>query len=592
MTQPKHPALEGLVSARELAERLGVSQATIRSWRQRKVAWLPEPIGKFDGLVWREQDLEGIAEKALSGKPASNHFNETVKRKAFGAFYTPDRAADFMASWLVRSKNEIYEEPSFGDGAFIRAVDRAASERGFGRPTWQAYELDPQPATYSIKSGLLNKKEVRIGNYLSSIPNGIANAVIANPPFVRLRNLPEQQAKVAMNVCELITGEAMQSSGSVWMPFLARMTKSLVHGGRMAVVLPLDFTYVAYAAGMWGFLARNFGEIKVMRVHERLFPEINQDVMILFADRFGASTSYLNFEAFKSVSSLINSIPEVSQKISIEEIKDGKRPFQLALLPKRLQALISSEFNGLLESSSTLVDFRIGYVAGDKDFFHPSLSLVSRHKLPRKNLHRSLTNARRVRGQGLWTSKMSDGVADTLWIPDQKLSAGEVDYITFGVEAGVSRRYKCRIRNPWFIVPGAKQPDAIITVFSETPLLVINDGGWLASNSLLCCYVRVGNVEEFVQRWYTSLTLLSIGLQVHSLGGGVMIMVPNEASNVRIPRIPKSKKRLELIEGALKKGEIRTAYETGDQALAKLVGEEDIALIRRGIEILAYWRTR
>jgi hypothetical protein len=120
----------------------------------------------------------------------------------------------------------------------------------------------------------------------------------------------------------------------------------------------------------------------------------------------------------------------------------------------------------------------------------------------------------------------------------------------------------------------------------------VNDGGWLASNSLLCCYVRAGGLDEFVQRWYTSLTLLSIGLQVHSLGGGVMIMVPNEASNVRIPRIPKSKKRLDIIEGALKNGEIRSAYESGDQALLKLVGKKDLALIRQGIDILSYWRTR
>jgi adenine-specific DNA-methyltransferase len=592
MKEPKHPALEELVSARELAERLGVSQATIRSWRQRKVAWLPEPIGKLDGLVWREQDLEGISDRALSGKFSANQPSESEKRKALGAFYTPDVAADFMAAWLVRAKDEVYEEPSFGDGAFIRAVDRAALQRGFGRPTWQAYELDEGPANDSIKSGLLRKTEVKIGDYLASRPTGNANAVIANPPFVRLRNLPERQAKVAMNVCESITGSTMQSSGSVWMPFLARMTNSLAQGGRMAVVLPLDFTYVAYAASMWDFLGRNFGEIKVIRVHERLFPEINQDVMILFVDKFGARTSSLKFQAFKTVSSLVNANPEVTQKISIMEIKEGKRPFQLALLPKRLQALISSEFNGLLENASTLVDFRIGYVAGDKDFFHPALAQVAKHKLPRKNLHRSLTNARRVRGQGLWTSKMGVGVADNLWIPDPELTPGEVDYITQGEETGVNERYKCRIRNPWYVVPGARRPDAIVTVFSETPLLVVNDGGWLASNSLLCCYVRAGGLDEFVQRWYTSLTLLSIGLQVHSLGGGVMIMVPNEASNVRIPRIPKSKKRLDIIEGALKNGEIRSAYESGDQALLKLVGKKDLALIRQGIDILSYWRTR
>jgi hypothetical protein len=69
-------------------------------------------------------------------------------------------------------------------------------------------------------------------------------------------------------------------------------------------------------------------------------------------------------------------------------------------------------------------------------------------------------------------------------------------------------------------------------------------------------------------------------------------MVPNEASNVRIPRIPYSKRSLEVLNEVLKKGDIRAAYETGDQALAKIIGEKNLALIQQGIDILAYWRAK
>ncbi len=135
-------------------------------------------------------------------------------------------------------------------------------------------------------------------------------------------------------------------------------------------------------------------------------------------------------------------------------------------------------------------------------------------------------------------------------------------------------------------------PDAIVTVFSEQPLLLINDAEWVASNSLLCAYVRNVTVEQFAAAWYNPLTTLSIGLEVHSLGGGVVIMVPNEASSVEILHPSIGGASLPAVQEALERGDVAGAYAAGGSVIKRRLGSEALDLILAGTETLNLWRTR
>lgn len=95
--------------------------------------------------------------------------------------------------------------------------------------------------------------------------------------------------------------------------------------------------------------------------------------------------------------------------------------------------------------------------------------------------------------------------------------------------------------------------------------------------------------------WYTSLTLLQCELEVHALGGGVMIMVPREAGNIRILKDVQARAdHLEQIDRYLCQGKTDDAYTLGDdEILMRQFGlsKREVALIHRGIETLKHWRT-
>jgi adenine-specific DNA-methyltransferase len=95
-------------------------------------------------------------------------------------------------------------------------------------------------------------------------------------------------------------------------------------------------------------------------------------------------------------------------------------------------------------------------------------------------------------------------------------------------------------------------------------------------------------------RWYTSLTLLQIELEVHSLGGGVRVFVPNEAGAIRLPaRARASPHLLQRADALVRGGAVAAAYRTGDEPVLErqlALSQAEIELIRDGIAVLAWWR--
>ena len=136
-------------------------------------------------------------------------------------------------------------------------------------------------------------------------------------------------------------------------------------------------------------------------------------------------------------------------------------------------------------------------------------------------------------------------------------------------------------------------PDLLVPVFADRPLLLVNDGGYTASNSLLCGYLKAGTAEAIAAAWYTSLTLLQVELHVHSLGGGVMVFVPKEAGAIRLPTAMTDGDHLQVVDQRLREGNVDGAYEAGDDAvLCHRLGltSQEVDLIQEGVESLRYWR--
>lgn len=516
---------------------------------------------------------------------------EVQLRRALGAYYTPRTAAEYLADWAIRSGNERVLEPSVGDGAFVVAVRRVAATRG-GSAHVIGVEISAD--TFGDVMSSPGRPDEGINSDFLSVGPRAVDVVIGNPPFVRLRNLDKRQRATAARAAERAMGAAPDASGSVWLPFVAHATRSLVPGGRLALVLPLEATHVKYARPLWKFLADRFGALRVVRVRDRIFGDILQDVVLLLADQAGSRTERVEFDTYDDTQTLVAGQSIGRRLIPVAGIVAGDKPFTRALLPTAAAELLRERLETTTSPASNSVKFNIGYVTGDKNFFHPDASAIAEYGLPAQSLRSSVASAHKLVGGGLRTSSLGDDHRTHLYLPDPSaMTTGDERYIGWGKRKKLDRKYKCKIREPWYVVRSVKTPDLILTVFSDRPLLLLNDAGLAASNSLLCGYLRPGaDAAAIAAAWYTPLTLLSIELAVHSLGGGVLILVPNEADAVRLAH-GVSAEHLPAVEQALRDGDSARAYDAGAAAMAEALRltrpEAELLLAAR--EVLAHWRT-
>ena len=513
--------------------------------------------------------------------------------RALGAYYTPSAAARLMAEWTVAGDGTHVLEPSMGEGVFLRAIIDVCQDRDYRSVQLSGVEYVKETFEKVVAGALIGRDRAFHSDFLAVTPFAV-DAIVGNPPYVRLRHLPESEARRALTVAQSVLGQPMDPSGSVWMPFVLHATRFLRSGGRLALVLPYDFTYVRYARPLWRYLGDNFAALRLVRVRERIFSDILQDVVLLFADGFGGSTTCVDFDAFETNAELICQAPFGSATVEVADIEIGERPFMEALLPAELRSLLHGRLNELTVELGSLARFNIGYVSGDKTFFHPSPDRIERHALPASALRPAVTSARRVRGSGIFTSGLPPASKSWLFLPPRgPLSESESAYVDVGERDKVNSRYKCRVRTPWWIVPYVATPDLIVSVFSEDPIMLCNDAHLSASNSLLCGYVHAGvDPHKLVAAWYTPLTALQRELQVHALGGGVFVLVPNEISRIRVPHLRRNLS-LARLDRAVRAWDMRAAYSWGRAAVlsaAMGLGPHELDLIESGRDVLARWR--
>jgi hypothetical protein len=88
-------------------------------------------------------------------------------------------------------------------------------------------------------------------------------------------------------------------------------------------------------------------------------------------------------------------------------------------------------------------------------------------------------------------------------------------------------------------VPHVYQPDAFLSYMSgASPHLVANDAGAVAPNSLHVLRLHAGTPVRgaaVATLWQTSLARLSVEIEGHALGGGMLKLEPTEAERVLVP---------------------------------------------------------
>jgi len=221
-----------------------------------------------------------------------------------------------------------------------------------------------------------------------------------------------------------------------------------------------------------------------------------------------------------------------------------------------------------------VVDLTIGYVTGDNDFFHLTPDEAREWGLDYADLRAVLRRSGDLNSLGL-TCRVSDFVSRFLssdyylYHPKgTELRPAARAYMEYGRKLGVHERHKCRVRDPWYVVPGVRVPEFFIGVFaSKGPRLVANMANLAATNTLLIGNSSVDWLRQrvLVASSLTSLSLLSAEIEGHALGGGALKLEPGEARRLLLPvRVNVDEDLLLSLDHLLRQGKQAEASDLAD----------------------------
>ena len=456
-----------------------------------------------------------------------------ASRKHSGAYFTPDDGVRTLVSWAIRRPSDRMLDPSCGDGRFL-----AAHRKSVGiEQNVESAGVAMQRAPWAL---------VHEGDFFAWAENTKErfDCTVGNPPFIRYQHFNGEVRARALAVCSKL-GASFSGLSSSWAPFLVAAASLLKQGGRMAFVVPAEIGHAPYAKPLLEFLFRSFQHTQIIAMRDKLFHNISEDCWLLYADGFGGTSTSLHFTVADSFMPSTEP-PPPTISIPVGELRGS---WKMRLRPYLLPAAIRDFYlrAGQAKGSFRLSDVAnvgIGYVSGDNDFFHLRPSTAKRLGIPTTLLYPTVRN-----GRALPVGNLTQEVIDGWYRTDEQMLLLRLQKTTqlpvsvkryLDSEAGQKAReaYKCRTRDPWYVVPDVRTPDFFLTYMSGLePGLVRNDTTCTCTNSVHSVrFTQQKAISRVRQEWDSPFVQLSCELEGHPLGGGMLKLEPREAGQILVPR--------------------------------------------------------
>lgn len=477
--------------------------------------------------------------------PAIHQQDTPARRKARGAFFTPETITGFIAEWAVRTAEDRVLEPSAGDAAFlVAAVDRLHRlAPDTGPPPVDGVEIHPHSARLARQRVLAAGGEPRIreDDFFLVDPEPVYDTVIGNPPFIRYQEFAGEP-RARSRRAALRAGVALTGLASSWAAFTVHAAQFLKPGGRLGLVLPAELLSVNYAAPVRRYLFDQFRTVELAVFDERVFPEVEADVVVLLADgyRHGPTDRAMIRRARNA-----DDLPVLGPGEIWTPLDPAGKWTDSLVPPDAVDPVNSLLRHGRFTRLEAWGDTTLGIVTGNNQYFTLSPQRTREIGLPDDELlPLSPPGSSHLRGLALTDDQLDrlgrQGRATSLFYPSEVPSAAARAYIADGHTAQVHTAYKCRVRKLWYRVPIVPPADLLLTCMNaDTPRLTTNEAGAHHLNSVHGVYLREPSrdlgLDLLPLASINSVTLLHAEMVGRAYGGGILKLEPKEADRWAVP---------------------------------------------------------
>lgn len=297
------------------------------------------------------------------------------------------------------------------------------------------------------------------------------------------------------------------------------------------------------------YLARHFSRVHIIAVRDKIFDDLSEDCWLLYAEGFGDSAQHFRFTPVGRHVGFAMRPPTQGMDVTLTEWRKWNSRLRPFLMPAESRA--TYEEVAALRTSVRLgavARVGIGYVTGANDFFHLRPSEADALGIPEKLTHPTVRNGKALIGEAVTESTVRKWLLDDEPVLLLRLKKGQElpkavrRYLDSDAGREARESYKCRTRDPWYVVPDVTVPDAFLSYMSGNgSALLANRAHCICTNSVHAVNLR-GNLSsgELYRRWQDPVMRLSCEVEGHPLGGGMLKVEPREASRLLLAKRPRS----------------------------------------------------
>lgn len=243
----------------------------------------------------------------------------TSSEKLRGGFYTPNPIAAFILKWAFNGNKKMdVLEPSCGDGVFLEEIQNGC----YGYNSVTAIEYEKVEAEKSRDIGLANSEVIHSDFHEFCINTKQRfDLILGNPPYIRYQYFNKEQQKFAADIFKKANLKYSKLTNA-WVSFVVGSSLLLKNNGKIGFVLPAEILQVSYAQTLREFLLHFYNKINIVSFEKLVFPEIQQEVIILLCEKNNSRTHLMEHLELRDIEEL--------QKLDVTRLKSPKRKLTLS----------------------------------------------------------------------------------------------------------------------------------------------------------------------------------------------------------------------------------------------------------------------
>ena len=470
---------------------------------------------------------------------------DTEPEKLRGAYFTPE-AITTQVVRIIHAAGWVHGcvlEPSCGDGAFLTPISKIATTE---RLSVDAIELDDDSYEVAHKRfGRVAGFVLTHGDFFDFYKNQdqkVYDLILGNPPYIRYQYLTEEQrAEIGTILSE--NGMRVNKLVNAWVGFVVACMQLLKEGGHLVFVLPAELLQVKYSEDLREYLLRRCSKLTVITFEKLVFPEIEQEVVVLMVEK-GSADPEMRIIRLTDADGLKSLNFDAAPFIKIANGKDKWTKYFTA--SHEIDVLSSLRKDNRFAPFSTYGTINVGVTTGNNAYFSVDDTTVELY-----HLHDALMPliGRSSHAHGIffteedWVANRRAGKRSSLLvfpdIPEADYPEKYRAYIRQGEAAKQNAGYKCKIRDRWYIIPSIWVPDAFFLRRNyEYPKFVLNECNAISTDTMHRMKINDGvDKRLLLLSYYNSVSFAFAETCGRSYGGGVLEILPGEMGNILIPKL-------------------------------------------------------